>query len=352
MNLQSVFRPDRTGATASRSSDGGDSGAPGARHSDLAHTSTLRRPPHSVPRGVGRLVQRTAALALALLPAVSASGDAGQLTQSVSQLGLMRSALIAQAQAFRADVAVAITGPQVVGVNQPLSYRVTVTNLGPHLAANVRMTSHLPPELTYVSANTTQGHSSISIGIVRSELGSLVVGQTVVIDLIVIPRQTGPILNGVAIQHDTPDPNPSNNSDGHLVTVLPFPPPIPTGPQPTTPPCAADVSASVRLARGPLSYAPVTRRFLQQVILENQGDQPIQGPVTLLIEGLAPIVLTNASGFTGCWPPLNTPYLNVPIGPDNRLDPGEVATVTLVMAIPPNRGVIYRTRVLGGPGGR
>lgn len=339
MNLHFLFGLPRAGRGANH--------APGGARASFR----LPRPAAPVRGGMARLAGRvTLSLGLGLVPALSAMGDGGQLTGAIRQLALLRSAVIAQAP--RADVSVTVTGPQSVGVNTPLRYRIVVTNFGPTLAPNVRVLDHLPPSLSYVSANTTKGRSSISLGIVRTEVGALLVGESAVIDLIVIPRQTGPVVNGVAVQHDMPDPNPSNNSDAHLVTVLPFPPTIPKEPETTEPPCAADVSASVAVARGPLFYAPLTRRFLQEIVLENQGDQPIQGPVTLLIEGLAPIVLTNASGFTGCWTPLNTPYLNVPVGADNRLDPGEVSTVTVVMAIPPNRGVVYRTRVLGGPGGR
>jgi uncharacterized repeat protein (TIGR01451 family) len=310
--------------------------------------------PGATRRGVRWLAWCAAsALALALLPAVSASGDGQQLARSVTHLAVMNSALIAQSP--RADVSVTVTAPNTVGVNTQLPYRIVVTNLGPDLAINVRVTDHLPAGLDYVSANASQGRSNISAGILRSELGSLLVGQTVVVNLIVIPRVTGPLVNGVAIQHDSIDTNPSNNSDGQLVLVTPFPPvfpPVVRTPETADPPCAADVTASIGLARGPLFYAPLTRRFLQQIILENRGSQPIRAPITLLVEDLAPINLTNASGFTGCWTPLGTPYLNVPVGADGVLAPDEVATVTLVMAIPPNRGVTYRTRVLGGPGGR
>jgi uncharacterized repeat protein (TIGR01451 family) len=344
MNLPFHTHLDRTSSVANRS--------PASKGPDQSlrpvHAPRHRRPTGPAPRRA-RWLAGSAAAALALLPAASVSANGGQLARTVSQMALVRSALIAQAP--HADVSVTITGPDTVAVNHQLGYRIAITNLGPDLAANVTMTDHLPSVLAYVSANTTQGHSNISAGIVRTEVGALLVGQTVIINLVVIPRATGPLVNGVAIQHDTQDPNPSNNSDGHLVTVTPFPAPPPT-PETPPPPCAADVSASVAIARGPLFYAPITRRFLQQLIMENKGKQPIRGPITVLVEGLAPIVLTNASGFTGCWPPLDTPYLNASVGADGILKPGEVTTVTLVMAIPPNRGITYKTRVVGGPGSR
>jgi hypothetical protein len=104
----------------------------------------------------------------------------------------------------------------------------------------------------------------------------------------------------------------------------------------------------VLVVRGMLTFNPATRRYLQQVMIGNLSRTPITGPVWLVLDDLSPVVLTNASAVTRCRAPLGSPYILYNIGRDNVLRPQEVVSMTLSFAIPPNRGLRYRTRILTG----
>ena len=74
--------------------------------------------------------------------------------------------------------------PGQVGVS--LSYRITVTNNGPAVATNVSVTDTLPSGVNFVSATTTQGYCSGTAS-VNCNLGSLAVGSSAVITIVVTP---------------------------------------------------------------------------------------------------------------------------------------------------------------------
>ena len=180
-------------------------------------------------------------------------------------------------------------------------------------------------------------------------LGSLVVGQNVVVELVVAATVAGVFRNGATVHSESPDPNLDNNSAFYPASAGPQPPP----PQPPVEgPCAIDQTRAVKVVRGMLSFNPVTRRFLQQVQVGNIAKQPITGPVWLVLDELAPVVLTNADGVTTCRAPLGSAYIQLNVGADGVLKPQEVVTMTLSFAIPANRGLTYRTRLLTGTGER
>jgi uncharacterized repeat protein (TIGR01451 family) len=242
-----------------------------------------------------------------------------------------------------------IARPLNVPVGNQIDYRIAVTNQGPDLATGVVLVDPLPAGLNFVSANTTQGHSTESQGTVLTNMGALLVGQTVVVDLIVAATVAGQFRNGATVHSDTPDPNLDNNTAFYPASAGPAPPPpLDAGGSP----CAIDQSRAIMIQRGMLTFNPITRRFLQEVQIGNLSDQPITGPVWLVLDGLAPVILTNADGQTVCRAPLGSPYLQVNVGADGVLRPDEVATMTLSFAIPAGKGLIYRTRVLTGTGDR
>jgi uncharacterized repeat protein (TIGR01451 family) len=264
--------------------------------------------------------------------------DGLAFSSEAGELFLIRSALVTAT--LDADVSVTMTAlPPSVRVGEPITFRITITNRGPELATGVVLTDPLPAGVSFVSAHSTQGGYQVSRRIMLCTLGAVPVGQSVVIDLVVTPTAIGTITNGVALHADGPDPDLSNNSATQKVTV-------------TQRLCATDVTRSVPVTRGALTYNASTRRYRMQVQLANPGRQAIPGPISLVLDGLGSVVLTNASGRTSCQAPVDSPYVQVDVGPDGVLSPKEVATVTLECDIPAGKGLKYRTRVLAGAGDR
>jgi hypothetical protein len=117
--------------------------------------------------------------------------------------------------------------------------------------------------------------------------------------------------------------------------------------------CGADVSAQTVLTRGPITYSANLKLFIQYVSVQNTSANPIQGPLSLALDGIASgVVLYNPTGFTSCSTPKQQPYLNVNIGSDNVLSPGESAVVGLGFGAASSQAITYGTRVLAGPGNR
>jgi uncharacterized repeat protein (TIGR01451 family) len=289
-------------------------------------------PRNAQRRGRGRGL----ALGLALLAAVTASAGGRPARAAVEP---------------KADLVITMIAlPVNVPVAGQIDYRIVVTNQGPNLASNVILIDPLPPGLEFVSGNTTRGHTALSGQILRGELGALDVGDTAVIDLIVMATVAGEFRNTAVVNSDTADPNLDNNGATYPASAGPPPPTPPQPPQPQPPsPCALDQTRATRVTPGLiLEYLPTTKRFLQRVQIANISNQPITGPVWLVLDGLAPVVLTNADGVTRCRAPLGSPYLQINVGADGVLKPKEVVTMALIFAIPAGHGLTYQPRVLSG----
>jgi len=108
--------------------------------------------------------------------------------------------------------------PGQVGVN--LSYRITVSNNGPASATNVSVTDTLPSGASFVSASTSQGSCS-GTGPVNCSLGTLTVGSTAVITIVVTPTAPSSIVNTAATSASESDSDTSNNSETITTLVLP-----------------------------------------------------------------------------------------------------------------------------------
>jgi uncharacterized repeat protein (TIGR01451 family) len=244
------------------------------------------------------------------------------------------------------DLVVTMTAaPLSVPVGGQIAYRMAVTNQGPDLAPNVVLIDSLPPGLQFVSATTSQGHSFLSGRSLVCELGVLDVARTAVVTLLVRATVAGVYTNGASVRSDNPDPNLDNNVASYPASAGPQPPPVS--------PCAVDQTRATRVIPSRIiGFDPRTRRYFQQVQVGNISRQPIIGPVWLVLDALAPIVLTNADGLTRCQAPLGSPYIQINVGSDRVLRPNEVATATLSFAVPAGRGLTYRTRVLTGVGER
>jgi uncharacterized repeat protein (TIGR01451 family) len=94
-----------------------------------------------------------------------------------------------------------------------LIYKITASNLGPNLAPGVTVNATIPAGAAVISATTTQG-SIIGVvnGALQASLGTMQVGQSVVVTLVVRPSTDGPIANTVTVAYVGTDPNPANNT--------------------------------------------------------------------------------------------------------------------------------------------
>jgi hypothetical protein len=118
------------------------------------------------------------------------------------------------------------------------------------------------------------------------------------------------------------------------------------------PTCATNISSTVSISRSGFRRNSSTGRYVQQVILKNTSSEVITGPVSLVLDGLSgTATLFGATSATSCATPVS-PYINVNVGADTVLSPGESVTVVLEFTNPTNVGITYSTRILAGPNGR
>ena len=108
--------------------------------------------------------------------------------------------------------------PGQTGVS--LSYRITATNNGPAVATNVTVTDTLPSGVAFVSATSTQGNCNGS-GPVNCNLGSLAVGSSAIITIVVTPQTTGEIANTATVSASETDFDSSNNTATATTLIQP-----------------------------------------------------------------------------------------------------------------------------------
>ncbi|MEZ4660463.1 MAG: choice-of-anchor Q domain-containing protein [Caldilineaceae bacterium] len=173
----------------------------------------------------------------ALLPG-SPAIDAAANCPATDQRGLARpQGAACDIGAFEAgdvaDLALAVTASaDVIGTNQPLTYSLFITNLGPSSAVSVTLTDHLPAGVDLISTTVT---SSISTtisstlvsdgdcapnGCLRWSLPALDAGASLSATIVINTLLTaGTLTNTAQIAGTTSDLNLANNAQLTLVTV-------------------------------------------------------------------------------------------------------------------------------------
>jgi len=114
--------------------------------------------------------------------------------------------------------------PGQAGVS--LSYRISATNNGPAVATNVRVADTLPAGLTFVSATTTQGNCNGS-GLVNCNVGTLTVGSSAIVTIVVTPALLGQVINSATVTGDETDFDLTNNIASTTTLIQPAAP-LPT----------------------------------------------------------------------------------------------------------------------------
>jgi uncharacterized repeat protein (TIGR01451 family) len=169
--------------------------------------------------------------------------------------------------------------PDPVYVAYPLTYTIWVTNTGPDVAHDVRLTDTLPLSLTYMSAQTDQGRCEGNSGIfgdlIKCRLGMVPISGTAMVTLTVEPRESGIFTNQVAVSAYENDPNSLNDVAEEATTVR-------------------DWDADVRVAIWPSRDAVrVGDRLTYTVVVSNAGPFPATGvQLTHTLSPVLPYTLT------------------------------------------------------------
>jgi large repetitive protein len=108
--------------------------------------------------------------------------------------------------------------PTIAVAGAPLTYTITVENLGPSVAKSVNLTETLPSGFTATSISSTAGSCGLSGA---CTLGDLAVGTTTitVVGTVNASYSGSTLLNSVAASSTTSDPNSANNSANLTTTV-------------------------------------------------------------------------------------------------------------------------------------
>lgn len=134
---------------------------------------------------------------------------------------------LAPAAAFGASTDLSIDktdNADPVTVDTQLTYTLAVANAGPDTANGIEVTDDLPNQLDVVSADPTQGSCDVNGKKVSCALGSLATQASATVELIVIPRKAGQIVNEATVSGADPDPVAANNADTETTTVIEAPP--------------------------------------------------------------------------------------------------------------------------------
>ena len=124
----------------------------------------------------------------------------------------------ARAQLERsADLTVTKTvNPRVVTVGDRQTFTVKVTNTRGGTARRVHMTDPLPTQVRFIRASTSRqvpGSCGLVQRIVTCDLGNLVVGRTVTVQIRVELTQSGRYTNRAHVNHNTDELDYSDNRD-------------------------------------------------------------------------------------------------------------------------------------------
>ena len=108
-------------------------------------------------------------------------------------------------------------GGKVVGQN--LVYTISVTNYGPSPATGVTVTDFVPGGQQFVDASSSQGSSSFNNGLLTTNLGSLPVGATATVTILLRLTSAGNAVNTANVAGNQLDTNTGNNSSTLVDTI-------------------------------------------------------------------------------------------------------------------------------------
>lgn len=120
-----------------------------------------------------------------------------------------------------ADLSVSMTAtPTPAQLGQPLSYLITVQNLGPDTAGNVAVVDSIPANTILSGATVSQGTVDTSSGNAVGNLTSLAREATATMTVTVVPQQVGRIVNVAGVTSNAYDRNDANSSATTALDVV------------------------------------------------------------------------------------------------------------------------------------
>ncbi|HEY0549406.1 MAG TPA: M36 family metallopeptidase [Verrucomicrobiae bacterium] len=172
----------------------------------------------------------------------------------------------------------AAPNPAVVG--EPLTYTLTVANLGPSNAPSVAVNDTIPAGSSFVEAIPSQGSVSFAAGVVSANLGTISNGASATVTVTVTPTSSGFKTNSATVSAISGDLDPSNNT---ATTVLVANNPV------------ADLTVSVTSAPEPLF---VSSNVTFTAIVTNRGPNHADSVriTNRLSSSLAFVSATNTQG--------------------------------------------------------
>ena len=198
-------------------------------------------------------------------------------------------------------------------VGSPLTYTISVGNIGPNAATNALVNDFLPAGASIVGITASQGSApSVTGAIATVNLGTLAPGAVATITVIVMPSKAGTITNSVTVAGNQYDPSPANNA-----TTL------------TTPVTTATPSIHFYLAQN-ASYpvGAIGQGLVFTLTVENFG--PDVATNVFLIDNLPTnVTFLQAAPTQGAAPVVSGGVLKENFG---TLAPGGIATLYLVVS--------------------
>ena len=122
------------------------------------------------------------------------------------------------------DLAIRIVdSPHPVSVGATLTYTLAVTNTGPADATGVTLTNILPPNVTFISANSSQGTCVQNSNVITCDLGLVPGGTNAIITILVTPTIAGVSLTNVATISRAETDNYLGNNSATVITPVTTP---------------------------------------------------------------------------------------------------------------------------------
>jgi hypothetical protein len=119
------------------------------------------------------------------------------------------------------------------------------------------------------------------------------------------------------------------------------------------PAIASDVTTSVEVVPLPAIYNPLSKRYIQVVVVRNSTLNRIEGPLSFVFDNLdSRLKVEGTTGTTSCTSPLSSSYVDVGIGFDEVFNPREIRVFVVRFAGPRGVRVTYSPRLLAGAGCR
>ena len=112
--------------------------------------------------------------------------------------------------------------PSPVSVGELLTVQLTVTNGGGAAASGVTLLDTISSNATFFSVTPSQGSYTQTNGTVTCSLGSLGVGATATVKIMLTPGPFGTLTNSVNVSENETDSNPADNALVQTVLVMPL----------------------------------------------------------------------------------------------------------------------------------